>query len=80
MHGSKGSAVIMATLGQPKPKIYKCHDMVPENLVWEFGKNDPNPYRAEWQLLLDAIRQDKPHNASEMPEKLAEKKRMCRLQ
>ncbi|MBN1806345.1 MAG: Gfo/Idh/MocA family oxidoreductase [Sedimentisphaerales bacterium] len=62
VHGSKGSAVIMATLGQPKPKIYKCNDMVPENLIWEFGKNDPNPYRTEWQLLLDAIRQDKPHN------------------
>jgi predicted dehydrogenase len=61
-HGSKGSAVIMATLGQPKPKMYNSHDMVPENLVWEFGKNDPNPYHKEWQVLLDAIRQDKPHN------------------
>ncbi len=36
--------------------------MVPENLIWEFGRPDPNPYHAEWQLLLDAIRQDKPHN------------------
>ena len=36
--------------------------MVPENLIWEYGRNDPNPYHAEWQLLLDAIRQDKPHN------------------
>jgi len=61
-HGSKGSAVIMATLGQPKPRIYKSHDMVPANLVWEFGRPDPNPYHAEWQVLLDAIRQDKPHN------------------
>ncbi len=61
-HGSKGSAVIMATLGQPKPKIYKGHDMKPDNLIWKYGKNDPNPYRVEWQLLLDAIRQDKPHN------------------
>jgi predicted dehydrogenase len=61
-HGSKGSAVLMETLGDPKPKIYKSHNMVPENLVWEFGRPDPNPYHAEWQLLLDAIRQDKPHN------------------
>ena len=36
--------------------------MVKENLVWEYGQRDPNPYHAEWQLLLDAIRQDKPHN------------------
>jgi predicted dehydrogenase len=61
-HGSKGSTVIMETLGQPKPKIYKGHDMVPANLVWEFGQPDPNPYHAEWQVLLDSIRQDEPHN------------------
>jgi predicted dehydrogenase len=61
-HGSKGSAVIMATLGDPKPKIYKSHNMVKEELIWEFGKPDPNPYHAEWQVLVDAIRQNKPHN------------------
>jgi hypothetical protein len=52
----------MATLGQPEPKIYRNHNMVKENLTWEFGRPDPNPYHAEWQLLLDAIRQNKPHN------------------
>jgi len=61
-HGSKGSAVVMTSLGQPKPRIYKSQNMVPEELAWEFGQRDPNPYVAEWQLLLDAIRQDKPHN------------------
>ena len=61
-HGSKGSAVIMASLGAPKCKIYKSHNMVGEELVWQYPKRDPNPYRVEWQLLLDAIRQDKPHN------------------
>jgi len=61
-HGSKGSAVIMATLGDPKPKMYKSQNMVKENLVWEFGQRDPNPYHAEWRLLLEAVRQDKPHN------------------
>ncbi len=61
-HGSKGSAVLMATLGEPKPKIYRGHSMTPENLVWEFGQSDPNPYVVEWQLLLDAIRSNKPHN------------------
>jgi len=61
-HGSKGSAVLMATLGQPEPKIYKGHNMAANNLVWAFGQPDPNPYHVEWQVLLDAIRQDKPHN------------------
>ncbi|MHC4072570.1 MAG: Gfo/Idh/MocA family protein, partial [Planctomycetota bacterium] len=55
-HGSKGSAVIMASLGAPKPKIYRSHNMVPDELVWQYPQRDPNPYHAEWQLLLDAIR------------------------
>ena len=61
-HGSKGSALIMADLGDPKPKIYKSQKMEPSKVVWDYGKPDCNPYHAEWQLLLDAIRQDKPHN------------------
>jgi len=61
-HGSKGSAVLMATLGQPKSRLYKSHDQTPANLLWAFDGPDPNPYEVEWQLLLDAIRQDKPHN------------------
>ncbi|MHC4430775.1 MAG: Gfo/Idh/MocA family protein, partial [Planctomycetota bacterium] len=61
-HGSKGSAVIMASLAAPRCKIYKSHSMVEGDLVWQYPGRDPNPYRVEWQLLLDAIRQDKPHN------------------
>jgi len=61
-HGSKGSAVIMASLGAPRPKIYRSHNMVPAELLWQYPKRDPNPYQVEWQLLLDAIRQDRPHN------------------
>jgi len=61
-HGSKGSAILMTNLGQPKPKIYKSQNMVPEDMIWEFGQNEPNPYVVEWQLLLDAIRNDTPHN------------------
>jgi len=61
-HGSKGSATIMSSLGDPKPKIYKSHDMTAANVAWDYGQRDCNPYNAEWQVLLDAIRQDKPHN------------------
>jgi predicted dehydrogenase len=61
-HGSKGSAVIMTSLGAPKPRIYKSHNMVPQELVWQYGPEDCNPYITEWQVLLHAIRQDKPHN------------------
>ncbi|UCG48414.1 MAG: Gfo/Idh/MocA family oxidoreductase [Phycisphaerales bacterium] len=61
-HGSRGSAVIMETLGQPRPRIYKSHNMVADQMVWEYGKADPNPYEVEWRVLLDAIRKNRPHN------------------
>jgi predicted dehydrogenase len=61
-HGTKGSAVIMSNLSQPNPRIYKGQKMTAENLVWKYGQPDVNPYHQEWQLLLDAVRQNKPHN------------------
>ena len=61
-HGTTGSAVLMASLGQPMPRIYKGQQMEKANLLWEYGKRDANPYLTEWKVLLDAIRQDKPHN------------------
>ncbi len=63
-HGSKGSACIMATLGEPRSKMYKSQNMIPEEVIWQFEGRDPNPYHAEWQVLLDAIRGNKPHNES----------------
>jgi predicted dehydrogenase len=63
-HGTKGSAIIMSALGQPKPKIYGSQEMTADNVVWDYGKKEPNPYVVEWQALLDAIRNDTPHNES----------------
>ncbi len=63
-HGSKGSAVIMSNLAKPRPKIYKGHNMVSENVVWDYRQAEQNPYVVEWQVLLDSIRDDKPHNES----------------
>ena len=54
--------MIMTSLATPKPRIYKSQQMADEDLVWKYAEHEPNPYHVEWQLLLDAIRQDKPHN------------------
>jgi predicted dehydrogenase len=61
-HGAKGCAVIMSSLGDPRPRLYRGHHMVRDALLWEYGRGDNNPYVEEWQLLLDAIRNDTPHN------------------
>jgi hypothetical protein len=38
--------------------------MEDKNLIWAFPQTpkEPNPYRVEWQDLLDAIRDNKPYN------------------
>jgi predicted dehydrogenase len=61
-HGSKGSAVIMANLSTPSPKIYKSQKMDDDQIVWRYNEAERNPYHQEWQELLDAVRQDKPYN------------------
>ena len=61
-HGTKGSALIMARLGDPKPVIYRSQRMIPGQVTWQFDRADDNPYVAEWQVLLDAIRRGRDHN------------------
>jgi predicted dehydrogenase len=61
-HGSKGSAVIMTNLATPKPRLFKGQRIADEDVVWQYGRKEPSPYREEWQRLVDAIREDKPHN------------------
>ncbi len=61
-HGSQGSAVIMDSLSAPRPRIYKGQNMVKEEVTWEHRQPERNPYNEEWQLLLDAVRNDTPHN------------------
>lgn len=61
-HGSKGSAVLMTSLARPGTRIFRSQRMEDDDLAWKFEGEEPNPYQVEWQVLLDAIRQDKPHN------------------
>jgi predicted dehydrogenase len=62
-HGSKGLAVISTRMHTPaKCRIYKGHNIVPPDLLWEFPPPEPNPYQLEWDHLIEAIRNDKPYN------------------
>src|SRR5207253_2942038 len=63
-HGSKGSAIISKNSHTPAGcKIYKGQNLNKrEDLVWQFGRNEPNPYQLEWDHLIDAIRNDKKYN------------------
>jgi len=62
-HGTKGSAVISSFGHTPaKCRTYKGQNFVKNDLVWHGPKDEPNPYRVEWNDLMDAIRNDKPYN------------------
>jgi predicted dehydrogenase len=65
VHGTKGSATIMESLGEPNSRLYKSHVQTPENEIWRYPGRAPNPYQVEHDLLFDAIRNDKPYNESE---------------
>ncbi|MBI3853325.1 MAG: Gfo/Idh/MocA family oxidoreductase [Verrucomicrobia bacterium] len=61
-HGTKGIAVLAdhADMGQPS-RTYKGQDMDRSKLVWT-SKDRSDPYQNEWNVLIDAIRNNKPHN------------------
>jgi len=60
IHGAKGCAVLGEGVSQPR--IYRGHKQTNENRIWRFEGERGNPYRAEHEVLFEAIRQDKPHN------------------
>jgi predicted dehydrogenase len=64
-HGTKGSAVIMESLAAARPRLYRSQRQTKENEVWRGRERDSDHYQEEWNLLIDAIRNDKPYNETE---------------
>ena len=61
-YGTRGSAVLMESLGRAGCRLYNEQAMVPDNLLWAYPGNEPNPYQITHNVFFDAIRNDKPHN------------------
>lgn len=62
-HGSKGSAVISQSGHAPsKARIFKAQKMHKDEIAWVWDKPEPSPYQLEWDHLLSAIKENKPHN------------------
>ena len=63
-HGSKGLGVISSRSHWPsRARIYKGHNMDKNNLTWEYPQPEKhNPYQAEWEHLITAIREDQTYN------------------
>ena len=67
-HGTKGMAVVSSRgdCGLPSG-TFKGHKGGRDNLIWssKVPKENRNPYQNEWNVLIDKIRTDSPHNEVE---------------
>lgn len=63
IHGTRGSAELGE--GISRPRLFKSHVQTPEHVTWQWKGAPHNAYQAEWDLLMDAIRNNRPYNEAE---------------
>ncbi len=63
-HGTKGIGVISSRSHWPsRARIYTGQNMDKKNLAWEYPQPEKhNPYQAEWEHLVEAVRTDATYN------------------
>ena len=68
-HGTKGIAIVSKNgdCGRPS-STYKGQKMEKSNMIWQSNikPEERNPYQNEWNDLMEAIRNDKPYNETEV--------------
>jgi hypothetical protein len=63
VHGSKGVGIVSAAGHTPgKTATYAGHLYDDAKKIWAYPQPEKNPYRLEWEDLVEAIKQDKPYN------------------
>lgn len=76
VHGTKCAAQFSGNVHAPTVHTYKDQRVAPDNIAWNYGyKEDKawstryrgreSPWQEEWSVLLDAIRNDRPHNEAQ---------------
>lgn len=65
VHGTKCAAQFSGNIHKGETRIYKNQRIAEDNIVWEAPEEKYNPWDAEWNVLLENIRQDKPQNEAE---------------
>ena len=62
IHGTKCAGKFSGDVHRPECVIYKDQRIEGGEIAWRPEKERVNPWQAEWDVLLDAIRNNKPHN------------------
>lgn len=62
VHGTKCAAQFSGDIHAPTVQMYKSQKIERSNIAWRPERETVDPWQAEWNVLLDAIRNNKPHN------------------
>lgn len=62
VHGTKCAAKFSGNIHAPTSWLYKDQRIEQSNIAWRPEKETINPWQAEWDVLLSAIRNNRPHN------------------
>ncbi|NQT52968.1 twin-arginine translocation signal domain-containing protein [bacterium] len=62
VHGTKCAAQFSGHVHAPTVRTYKDQRMTADNIDWKAGSEPCGPHQAQWNVLLDAIRKDRPYN------------------
>ncbi len=62
VHGTKCAAQFSGNIHAGTVRIFKDQRIDEKNIAWEAPKEEATPWQAEWNVLLDNIRQDRPQN------------------
>ena len=62
IHGSKCGAQFSGKIHVATTRLYKDQRFAPDNIAWEAPPEEINPWQAEWNVFLDAIRNDRHHS------------------
>lgn len=65
VHGTKCAGQFSGSIHAATVQLYKDQRVAADNVVWQPEKESANPWQAEWNVLLDAIRNDRPHNETQ---------------
>lgn len=65
VHGTKCAAQFSGTVHKATTHIYKDQRITKDNIVWQAPEEKFSPWDAEWNVLLESIRQNKPQNEVE---------------
>jgi len=62
VHGTKCAAKFSDDIHAPDAWLYQDQRLERSRITWRSTKELVNPWQAEWEVLLSAIRNDRPHN------------------